>query len=150
MTGTQSFRDTVSDRLELLDLTARYSNAIDRREFDALDGLFTADARIDYTEMGGIEGDLASVKVFLSDAFANFTRALHLMGLPVIDIDGDSAHSVTPCNNPMVFSDEQLGLMLCGLWYHLDFVRTPAGWRISHMREERCYMKTFPKKTPKE
>ncbi len=49
---TMSLQD-ISDRLEIQDLLVAYSYAIDGRDFDALDDVFTPDAFIDYTAMGG-------------------------------------------------------------------------------------------------
>ena len=43
----------ISDRIEIQDLLSRYTDAIDRRDWDALDGVFTPDAFIDYTSVGG-------------------------------------------------------------------------------------------------
>ena len=39
----------ISDRIEIHDLLVRYSHAIDTRNFDALDQVFTPDAFIDYS-----------------------------------------------------------------------------------------------------
>src|SRR5882724_8264183 len=46
----------ISDRFEIQRLMALYSNAIDLRDFDRLDIVFTPDAYIDYRAMGGIDG----------------------------------------------------------------------------------------------
>ena len=48
--------EEISDRLELQHLLISYSEAIDRREFDELDEIFTPDAYIDYRDTGGIDG----------------------------------------------------------------------------------------------
>ena len=49
----------ISDRLEIQDLMVRYSYAIDNRDWDALDDVFTPDAHIDYSVFGGSVGTLA-------------------------------------------------------------------------------------------
>jgi hypothetical protein len=54
--------EEMSDRLEIMDLLASYSHAIDQRDWDALDDVFTPDALIDYTEMGGSRGDLVATR----------------------------------------------------------------------------------------
>ena len=46
----------ISDRLEIQDLLNRYSYAIDERNFDDLDNVFTPDATIDYSQVGGDKG----------------------------------------------------------------------------------------------
>lgn len=145
--------EEVADRLAIQELIARYSDAIDHRNWDALDRIFTDDAAIDYTEMGGISGGVSDVKRYLAETFAMFASTEHLMGLPVIEIDGDRAKAVTPCHNPLVLGakgvdDFDPNLLVCGLWYHETFVRTPDGWRISALREERSYIKSFPRTTP--
>ena len=136
--------EEMSDRVDIQDLIARYSRAIDTRAWADLDLLFSPDAWIDYTAMGGIEGDLGAVKSYLAETFATFGPTQHMMGLPVIELDGDRAGAVTPCHNPMVIGEGDDPLLLfCGLVYHEQFVRTPHGWRIENLREERCYMRFF-------
>jgi hypothetical protein len=130
----------ISDRLEIQDLIARYSVAVDTGDWDALDGIFAADATIDYTEMGGIKGNRAEIKAYLSDALKVFSRTQHMMGLPLITLEGDRAHTVVSAHNPMVIKTEGDPLMMfCGLWYHEDLIRTDEGWRIQSLREEKCY-----------
>ena len=49
----------ISDRFEIQDLVFRYSDIIDQRNFDLLRSeIFTDDAFIDYTAMGGASGDV--------------------------------------------------------------------------------------------
>lgn len=132
----------VSDRCEIEQVIARYCNAIDHRDWDALDELFTAEAIVDYTAMGGIKGALPEVKAFLTEALGLFSRTVHLAGLPDIHLLGDTAEVVTPCHNPMVLRDgDDPELLVCGLWYHHMFVRTADGWRIQQLREERAFIK---------
>jgi hypothetical protein len=126
----------ISDRLEIADLLARYSDAIDRRSWDDLDVLFAADAVIDYTEMGGIRGSLAEQKAFLAANLPAFAGFQHLTATSVFDIDGDTARVRTICFNPMVITDERQ-VLFCGLWYRDVLVRTADGWRISERHEDR-------------
>src|SRR3954471_4041517 len=62
------------DRLELHELPGRYGDAIDDRDWDRLDGIFTADAVFDLTDLGAprCEG-LAAIKQFM-DCDAQHTR----------------------------------------------------------------------------
>jgi hypothetical protein len=126
----------MSDRLEIADLLARYSDAIDRRSWDDLDPLFAPDAVIDYSEMGGIRGTLAEQKAFLAANLPAFAGFQHLTATSVFDIDGDTARVRTICFNPMVVTDEKQ-VLFCGLWYRDVLVRTPAGWRIRERHEDR-------------
>ena len=135
----------ISDRIEIQDLLARYTHAIDRRDWDALDGVFTPDAHIDYSAMGGAAGGLAEIKEFLAGAMPMFENSQHLLGSSVVDIDGDTATARTICHNPMVLhGGDDPHLLVCGLWYQDKLVRTPAGWRIAERIEDRSYIKEEP------
>jgi hypothetical protein len=134
--------EEISDRLELQQLLIGYSEAIDRRCFDELDAIFTPDAYIDYRATGGIEGQYPQIKVWLADVLpAFFTVNAHMLGLPAIRIDGDSASARTFCFNPMVLKGDKPRTMMVGLWYEDEFVRTPAGWRMSRRVETKCFDK---------
>ncbi len=125
----------ISDRMEIADLLARYSAAIDGRNWDDLDVLFTEDAVIDYTEMGGIAGSLADQKAFLRANMGAFAGFQHLTATSTYDIDGDTARVRTICFNPMVVDDRHV--FFCGLWYRDVLVRTEQGWRIRTRHEDR-------------
>lgn len=43
----------ISDRFEIMDVLVNYCSAIDRKNIDALDLIFTPDARTDYSKAGG-------------------------------------------------------------------------------------------------
>jgi hypothetical protein len=141
----------ISDRLEIQDLLARYTDAIDRRDWDALDRIFTPDARIDYSAVGGAAGNLPEIKEFLDESFKFFASSQHLIGSSVVDISGDEAKARTICHNPMVFGPMAADdggdprLLVCGIWYRDRLVRTPEGWRIAERVEESSYMKEIPK-----
>lgn len=140
------------DRLEIQDVLAAYSEAIDTRDWDALDWVFTADAVIDYTEMGGIRGTLPEIKQFLAAALGpsgRFVRTQHMLGQSHIVLDGDTARARTACFNPMIFGEftvtEDERLHFVGLWYRDVLVRTVEGWRIRERFEERTYkFKPYP------
>ena len=135
----------VSDRLEIQDLIARYSYALDSRDFDALDELFTDDAVLDYTATGAIRGTLAEMKAFVANAFTMFAGTQHLTTQTMIqfDDDGNTAHARSACHNPMVFDgDLRPKMMIVGLWYVDTLVRTPDGWRFRERVEELLYNTT--------
>jgi hypothetical protein len=51
------------------------------------------------------------------------------------------------CYNPQEFTNEhgKIDVLVCGLWYVDEYVRTPKGWRIKNRVEERCYFANPPK-----
>ncbi|MBY8858217.1 nuclear transport factor 2 family protein [Nocardia sp. CA2R105] len=136
----------ISDRLEIQDLMVRYSHAVDTRQWDLLDEVFTPDAHIDYSAMGGSTGDLVATKEFLATMLPNFLAFQHLISNSSISVDGDTATGRTLCHNPMLVADAQgkQSLMLCGLWYLDTFVRIDGQWRIQRREEEKGYMFVAP------
>src|SRR3990172_4916311 len=46
----------LADRLEIQGVLARYAWALDAREYNRLDDVFTPDAFLDYTTAGGLKG----------------------------------------------------------------------------------------------
>ena len=140
----------ISDRLEIQDLFARYSFAIDDREYDVLDSVFTPDAVIDYSETGGAKGTVAQIKAWLPVAMKKFPKFQHMVATTKLTLDGDSAKSRTILFNPMVHrgSDGEDQIFFIGLWYRDELVRTPDGWRIASRYEEMCYSYNVPEMDP--
>ena len=142
--------DEISDRLEIQDLMVSYSHAIDFKNFDELDDVFTPDAFIDYTAFGGPAGKYPEVKEFLQNTMPMFKSYYHMVSTSKVVLDGDAATGVTICHNPMVLGDKDGSdqVFVCGLWYHDKYVRTPQGWRISERIEEKTYVKDMPPGLP--
>jgi hypothetical protein len=132
--------EEISDRLEVQQLLIGYSEAIDRRQFDELDAIFTPDAYIDYRATGGIDGHYPQIKPWLAEVLPKyFSSYAHMLGLPAIRLDGDKATARTFCFNPMVLKGKKPSTMQIGLWYDDEFVRTPDGWRMSRRVEIKCF-----------
>jgi 3-phenylpropionate/cinnamic acid dioxygenase small subunit len=113
----------VSDRLELHELPGRYGDAIDDRNWDALDDIFTADATFDLTDLGvPVLRGLPAIKRFM-DLEAQHPRT-HLMTNIYVD--------ETPTGVRMFFRIVAMragGLVGTGSYYD-DVVKTPDGWRV--------------------
>jgi hypothetical protein len=131
----------ISDRLEIQELFARYSHAIDTMDWDLLDEVFAPDAHIDYTTMGGIAGGLQEQKDFLAANLPTLFKPgyQHLVSNTLFEIDGDTARTRTLCFNPMVFEDNK-HVLFCGLWYRDVLVRLDGRWRIKERVEDRGWM----------
>jgi hypothetical protein len=130
--------EQISDRLELQQLVTDYANALDAREFDRMDRLFTPDAHIDYTAMGGIAGPYPKIKAWLPEAMKPFPAYMHFIGNLSFEIKGDIATGQVACINPLVLP--LLGTTYIALWYNDRYVRTAEGWRISERVERCCHM----------
>jgi hypothetical protein len=136
----------ISDRLELQQLVVDYANAIDQRNFDRLDGVFTPDAYIDYRAFGGIDGSYPQIKQWLARALAPVAAFQHLVGNMDLRIEGDRATGRILCFNPMAFQQPQGGRQVgfYGLWYLDTYVRTCGGWRIATRAEEKSFEHNIP------
>lgn len=138
----------LSDRQEIADLITRYTRAIDTREWERLDDVFTPDARIDYSATGGGAGSFAEMKQWLADTLPMFRTYQHVVAQLDVDLDGDAATVAAYFYNPMVFAAPEPGDSGEQLWevggiYHHELVRTGAGWRSRHLVEELVWKRGF-------
>ncbi|MCC2656925.1 MAG: nuclear transport factor 2 family protein [Panacagrimonas sp.] len=137
----------LADRLDLAQLVTDYAYAIDERAFERLDAVFTPDAWIDYTAMGGIAGRYPQARAWLPEALKHFPGYMHLIGNLSFEIEGDAAIGKVACFNPMVLpraDGEGSDTMFLGLWYLDRYVRTASGWRISERVERKSYDYNIP------
>lgn len=138
----------ISDKFEIQDLCYRYAEIIDARDFDALrSDVFTEDAFIDYSAMGGSKGDLEETIAFLKAAMVPelFPAHQHLNANIQNIVDGDKARGRVMCFNPQeVILGEVRQVMMLGLWYIDEYRRTEKGWRISSRVEEKSWVHNVP------
>jgi hypothetical protein len=136
----------ISDRMEINNLFIDYCTAVDSGSIDDFDQLFTADAHIDYTAMGGAKGNLEEIKAYLKQVLPLFPATQHLIANSRVHVDGDTATARTMCHNPMRWDNPQgeEHIMFYGLWYVDKLVRTEQGWRISERVEEHGYAFNVP------
>lgn len=127
----------ITDRLEIEDVLSRYAWAIDTKEFDGLDDVFTPDAHLDYTSSGGEAGAYPEVKAWLAAVLPHFPAYQHFVTNKQITVDGDAATSRSEFYNPMVMGkgDGTTSIFFVGGQYHDHLVRTANGWRITERVE---------------
>jgi hypothetical protein len=138
--------EEISDRIELQDLCYRYAQLIDERDFGQLESVFTADAHIDYSAMGGSVGNLPDTIEFLTDAMTIFSNFQHLNSNLQFTVQGDTATGRVMCFNPMELETEDGSVhsFMLGLWYNDEYIRTAQGWRIVKRTEEKSWMLNEP------
>src|ERR1700722_12280921 len=121
----------ISDRFEIMDLLTDYCSAIDTKDIDALDHIFTADACIDYSKAGGPKTDLKTIKKFLKENLGDLPRQ-HIISNIKVQLNGDLADVRSLCYNPLELPSENgnFQIAIWGLWYNDKLIRTPNGWRI--------------------
>ena len=132
----------ISDRFEIQDLIANYCHIIDQGAFDQLTDIFTEDAFIDYSAMGGAKGSRAEIIAFLKNVMPMFISTQHMISNYQISVDGDTATGRIMCFNPMEISGNPVFFL--GLWYVDEYQRTADGWRISSRVEEKAYQFNAP------
>lgn len=132
----------ISDRMEIAALLADYCHAVDDKDWDAYEDVFTADAVIDYSEMIPFRGSPKEARAWLAAAGAKLARTQHIVTTSQIRFKNGRAYGRTICTNPMVLVTGEL--MAVGLWYRHEFTRTEQGWKISQLYEESCWRLNVP------
>jgi 3-phenylpropionate/cinnamic acid dioxygenase small subunit len=136
----------LADRRSIDDLLIRYAVAIDTKDWALLDTCFTADAHVDYTESGGVQGAYPEVRRWLEKVLALFPVTQHLIGNTVVQLHGDRATARTYVFNPMGSPKPEGGLKMfyVGAYYNDVLERGPEGWRIARRIEELAFFDGGP------
>jgi len=132
----------ISDRIEIDDLLIRYTKAIDQKDWQLLDTVFTPDAELDYVSSGGIKGRYPEVRAWLEKALAIFAVTAHYVTNSEVTLQGDRASARTAVYNPMFFGnpDGSMHHFAVGAHYVDELVRTAQGWRIAKRREDQAFL----------
>lgn len=122
----------LADRAEIVDVTVRYALALDTKDFDALDDVFTPDARADLLE--DLEGREA-IKARIRRAIEPLDRTQHLVGNHLVVVDGDRATCSSYLQSQHVRRAAEGGpnFIVAGR-YEDRLIRTSNGWRIEFRR----------------
>ena len=138
----------LSDRFEIQDLVFHYADLVDRQDIEALREVFTEDAHIDYSAMGGSVGNVEETLAFLKASLTSelFPNTQHLNANVQLTLDGDRATGRVMCFNPMEMAlpDGNSQTFFLGLWYVDEYRRTDKGWRISRRAEEKSWVFNTP------
>ena len=139
----------LSDRFELQDLVFHYADLIDSKQIEKLrSNIFTEDAHIDYSAMGGSVGNLEETITFLQASLTNelFPNTQHLNANVQIELDGDTATGRVMCFNPMqmTVAEGSTQTFFLGLWYVDEYRRTDRGWRICRREEVKSWVFNAP------
>ena len=130
--------EEISDRLEIQQLLAAYSTAIDAGRFDDLDDLFTDDGEVDLSVTGGAYGPFGEVKAWLVETLSSMGAYMHLVSNTDLRVAGDTATARTACVNPLVLDPKSNAVYLICFWYDDEFTRTSGGWRFRKRTQVKC------------
>jgi hypothetical protein len=139
MTDKNSASGQISlDRLDILDLFARYAHAVDLCDWEMLREVFSDDVEANYTTVAQYTQNHAPILHGIDDIIHYFNTVMphigpgltHFMTNHLIKLDGDEAN-ITSHNH--VLNLAQGGV------YHTHAKRTPKGWRLDRLRFEVRY-----------
>jgi hypothetical protein len=135
----------LSDRQEIVDVITRYTRAVDTRSWDDLDQVFTEDAVMDYSPVGGPTDVPAVVKPWIAKGLAGFDRYQHIIGQVSIELAGDEARATAYFTNPMVSVDPDGNETLweVGGYYRHELRRTAEGWRSTRVLDDVVWTRGF-------
>jgi len=133
--------ETLLDRQEIDDLLTRYATAVDTKDWELYETVFTEDAFIDYESAGGIKGKLPEIRAWLEKTLAMFPMTQHVVCNRVIELDGATAKARSVFYNPMALPQEESAhiLFFDGGYYNDQLVKTENGWKIRERIEESSY-----------
>ena len=116
----------MSDVEDITQVIAAYGPAVDRGDAEAVAALFTDDGWYDVAGHR-YEGRAALVAMVRSDGHQGLLEqgAAHVMGLPRVDVDGDTAVAV---NQSVVHIAGKVWRVAANRW---QLVRTPEGWKVA-------------------
>ena len=132
----------ISDRMELEKLVTDYATAVDTKNFQDFNNLFTQDADIDYTAVGGIAGNLQEIIQYLETALDHFPNYQHLISNISLTLDGHVASGKVMCFNPMQTEDDQVFFL--GMWYQDTYKKINDQWFIASRVEESSWAHNVP------
>lgn len=138
------------DRFEIQDVITRYSFGQDLHQGDDNDvgeiwkDVFTQDAILDYRDAGNDPTNYEQMIVNMRGdgdrpgSMSSFSNWQHLLGNPVVDIDGESALARTDLwasHKSKISSSPGTSLYVAGAFVD-KLVKTQHGWRIAHRKLE--------------
>jgi len=121
---------TLIDAHEIGQLLLAYPVAIDSRDFELLETLFTPNARIDIPAAGVF--DPAGYRAASEAGLARLDATQHFVGQPLLRIDGDRANARSYLLAQHVVNTlAPNGTLMIGAWYDDVLVRVEGRWRIA-------------------
>lgn len=122
----------LEDRTELRDLAARYSQAIDDRDFDAVVDCFSREATVGRAESGQDGSGPEAVRAFYARQMRDMHMTFHYPHTQQVSFDGpDRANGVVNAQAEMAVAGT---LVISSLRYLDRYVREEGRWKIDERR----------------
>jgi len=124
-------RLSAEDDRAIIEATARYASAIDRRAWDELDDVFLPDAYVDYSFVPAMTGTEA-VKKFVAATLTHLDSTQHIISNHQVAADGEGAKSRCYLHAQHTRRKTEGGAnYVVGGIYRDRWTKTEAGWRIA-------------------
>jgi ketosteroid isomerase-like protein len=130
---------SVPDYLQIQRVIHRYASALDKRQWSALDDVFTEDAKVDFVGFHVCEGRQTIVD-FVRSVLLQCAATQHFLGNIEIDVQGDTASATCYLSSLHIglgdYADQTFNV-----WgeYTDQLVRVANGWRIQYRRLDTIY-----------
>jgi len=128
---------SVDARIDIDDLLTRYATAIDGRDFELLDTVFTPDAHLDYRSAGGVAGEYPEVREWLTKVLAIFDVMQHHVLNRVVHVHEGDVRATSNFFNVNVLQVESAPwIFKVGGRYHDKMIFDGQRWRIAERIED--------------
>jgi SnoaL-like domain len=139
---------SVTDRLAIYELKARYCRTLDTKDWGAFRDLFTQTYELDVSQESGvavIKGRDEAMELIQSHIL-NATTA-HQVHSPEIKIDGDEAHGIWAMQDRVIFGPNRPSITGYG-HYHERYVRQNGQWKIAALKLTRLHIDVHQSSAP--
>lgn len=120
------------DIIAIQQVLARYTLALDSRRADLIVGCFTEDGTMQIGDIYHLSArEFADISM---QSLPNFGATQHMLGLPLIHVEGDRAWSRCHYMAQHIKDAASPRAFMIGGWYDDELIRTNDGWRISKRR----------------
>ena len=126
--------DPVADRFAIQEMTARYARAVDARELEAFDDLFTEDCVVLGVGRDGPIHGREAWKAWVREALLRFGPTQHLFGNHLIELRGNEASMRSYLQATHIVADDPGASLTLWATYYDELVRDGPAWRIREHR----------------
>jgi hypothetical protein len=127
----KSTMSVYEDKADIIEIINLYGFALDSRQWDLFDRVFTQDVVAVFGPAGAGWNGLEVFKASFEEFHDRLDSHQHTMMGHLVTVDGDTAHAFSYGNWLLVREAAEGGPTWTGTgWYDDLVVRTPDGWRI--------------------
>jgi hypothetical protein len=130
----------VDDLEQIRQLKYRYLRTLDTKQWDEFEDCFVADATADYA--GLVFDDRAALVDYMRANLGPGIVTMHQVHHPEITVDGDAGTARWYLHDQVISVEHRFRLEGAA-FYEDRYVRTPAGWKVSHTGYRRTFEATY-------